>query len=152
MPDPIMDIMTPFAPVFQQRTWDKIPVMLMGAILAPGKRTVSSILRVMGLSTINNFARYHHVLSRAVWSSLHISKTLLHLLLTHLDSGQGPLVFGLDETIERRWGQKIAARGIYRDAVRSSQSHFVKASGLRWISLMWLAAIPWAGGSGPCPF
>ena len=54
----------------------------------------------------------------------------------------GPLVFGIDETIERRWGRKIAARGIYRDAVRSSKSHFVKASGLR--SLMWLTTIPWA--------
>lgn len=152
MPDPIMDIMMPFAPVFQRRTWDKIPLLLAGAILAPGKRTVSSILRVMGLSAISNFARYHHVLSRAVWSSLRVSQTLLHLLLLHLDSGRGPLVFGLDETIERRWGPKIAARGIYRDAVRSSQSHFVKASGLRWISLMWLVAIPWAQRVWALPF
>jgi hypothetical protein len=106
----------------------------------------------MGLSAISHFARYHHVLSRAVWSSLHLSQTLLCLLLAHLDSGRGPLVFGLDETIERRRGGKIAARGIYRDAVRSSQSHFVKASGLRWISLMWLAAIPWAQRVWALPF
>ena len=102
----------PFAPVFQRRTWDKIPLLLAGAILAPGKRTVSSILRVMGLSAISNFAQYHHVLSRAVWSSLRVSQTLLRLLLAHLDSGQGPLVFGLDENIERRRGRKITARGI----------------------------------------
>jgi hypothetical protein len=152
MPDPIMDILMPFAPVFQRRTWDKIPLLLAGAILAPGKRTVSSILRVMGLSAISSFARYHHVLSRAVWSSLRVSQTLLGLLLLHLDSGQGPLVFGLDETIERRWGRKITARGVYRDAVRSSHSHFVKASGLRWISLMWLAAIPWAQRIWALPF
>jgi hypothetical protein len=152
MPDPIMDILMPFAPVFQRRTWDKIPLLMAGAILAPGKRTVSSILRVMGLSAISNFAQYHHVLSRAVWSSLRVSQTLLRLLLLHLDSGQGPLVFGLDETIERRWGRKITARGIYRDAVRSSQSHLVKASGLRWVSLMWLAAIPWAQRVWALPF
>lgn len=152
MPDPIMDIMMPFAPVFQRRTWDKIPLLLVGAILAPGKRTVSSILRVMGLSAISHFAQYHHVLSRAVWSSLRVSQTLLRLLLAHLDSGQGPLVFGLDETVERRWGRKITARGIYRDAARSSRSHFVKASGLRWISLMWLAAIPWAQRVWALPF
>ena len=144
MPDPIMDILLAFAPVFHQRTWEKIPMMMAGAILAPGKRTVSSLLRVMGLSAISNFARYHHVLSRAVWSPLRGSQILLGLLVKHLARGELPLVFGIDETIERRWGRKIAARGIYRDAVRSSQSHFVKASGLRWISLMWLAAIPWA--------
>jgi hypothetical protein len=144
--------MMPFAPVFQRRTWEKIPLLVVGAILASGKRTVSSILRVMGLSAISNFARYHHVLSRAVWSSLHLSQTLLRVLLSHLDSGQGPLVFGLDETIERRWGPQIAARGIYRDAVRSSQSHLVKASGLRWVSLMWLAAIPWAQRIWALPF
>ena len=54
-----------------------------------------------------------------------------------------PLVFGIDETIERRWGRKITARGIYRDPVRSSQSHFVKASGLRWVVLMLLVPLPW---------
>ena len=53
-------------------------------------------------------------------------------------------MFGVDETLERRWGKRIEAKGIYRDAVRSSHSHFVKCSGLRWISLMWLAPVPWA--------
>src|SRR4029453_13718200 len=60
---------------------------------------------------------------------------------------QGPVVVGIDETIERRWGAKITARGIYRDPVRSSHGHFVKASGLRWISVMLLAHNPlgWRG-------
>jgi hypothetical protein len=62
------------------------------------------------------------------------------------------LVFGLDETIERRWGSKIQACGIYRDAVRSSASHFVKTSGLRWVSLMWLTQIPWAQRIWALPF
>ena len=152
MPDPIMDVLMPFAPVFQRRTWEKVLVMLIGAILAPGKRTVSSILRVMGLSTISTFAKYHHVLNRAKWSSLRVSQILLDLLLEYLDKGDEPLVFGIDETIERRWGPKIAARGIYRDGVRSSQSHFVKASGLRWLSLMWLTRIPWAQRIWALPF
>jgi hypothetical protein len=59
---------------------------------------------------------------------------------------------GLDDTIERRWGKQIAARGIYRDPVRSSRSHFVKTSGLRWLSLMLLAEIPWAGRVWALPF
>jgi len=152
MPDPIMSLLSPFAPMFERGTWEKVKVMIVGAILAPGKRTVSAILRVMGLSEISDFAKYHHVLSRAVWSGLEVSRVLLGLLLLHLDRGHEPLVFGIDETIERRWGHKIAARGIYRDAVRSSQSHLVKASGLRWVSLMWLARIPWAQHIWALPF
>ena len=58
----------------------------------------------------------------------------------------------IDETIERRWGARIRARGIYRDPVRSSHGHFVKASGLRWISLMLLAPIPWASRVWALPF
>jgi hypothetical protein len=67
------------------------------------------------------------------------------MLLTRLVPAGTPLVFGIDETLERRWGAKIAARGIYRDAVRSSHSHMVTASGLRWVCLMLLIPISWAG-------
>jgi hypothetical protein len=98
----------------------------------------------MGLSHDGSFAKYHQVLNRASWSSLKLSQVLLNLMLRYLASADGPLVFGIDETLERRRGQRISAKGIYRDAVRSSKSHFVKASGLRWISLMYLAHIPWA--------
>ena len=144
LPEAIISILAPFAMLFQSRTWTKAQVLLVGAVLSPGKRTVTSALRVMGLSREGDFARYHHVLNRASWPPLKLSRVLLQLLLRHLDAGTGPLVFGIDETIERRRGKRIAAKGIYRDGVRSSASHFVKASGLRWISLMWLARIPWA--------
>jgi hypothetical protein len=153
LPGIIINLLNPFAPVFYgETTWEKAKTLLIGAILAPGKRTVSAVLRVMGLSEQTNYASYHHVLSRAVWSSLAVSQRLLSLLLNYLDQGKGPLVFGIDETIERRWGRKIRARGIYRDAVRSSKSHCVKASGLRWVSLMWLTRIPWAQRIWALPF
>ena len=145
LPDSIVAVLLPFATLFQQRTWIKAQVLLAGAILSPGQRTVASALRVMGLCGDRNYARYHHVLNRAVWSPLQVSQVLLRLLLQHLDRGEGPLVFGIDETLERRQGPRISALGIYRDAVRSSRSYVVKASGLRWISLMWLGHIPWAG-------
>ena len=144
LPVSIIRLLEPFGAIFQAKTWQKAQLLLVGAVLSPGKRTVTSALRVMGLSGDRNFARYHHVLNRARWSSLQLSRTLLLLLLRHLDPGVGPLVFGIDETVERRRGKRISAKGIYRDGVRSSGSHFVKASGLRWISLMWLAPIPWA--------
>ena len=144
LPDSIIPILQPFSTLFQQRTWVKAQVLLIGAVLAPRKRTVTSALRVMGLSDDTGFAKYHHVLNRATWSSLRLGRVLLTLLIQRFDHGDGPLVFGIDETIERRRGSRIKAKGIYRDAARSSDSHLVKASGLRWISLMWLTNIPWA--------
>ena len=108
-------------------------VLLIGAILAPGKRTVTSALRIMGLSQEPHFQNYHRVLNRAVWSSREVSRILLTLLVTTF-AAVGDSVMGLDDTMERRRGEKITARGVYRDPVRSSHSHFVKASGLRWLS------------------
>ena len=131
LPELIMPLLSPFQPVFQAQTWQKVPILLLGAILAPGKRTVTAALRVMGLSQERQFAKYHQVLNRAVWSPLQAGQRLLTLLLGYLDQGVEPLVFAIDETIERRWGREIATRGIYRDAVRSSKTHFVKSSGLR---------------------
>ena len=143
--DAILPALIPFATLFRIPTWQKPQVVVVGAILSPGRRTVASALRVMGLSGDRNYARYHHVLNRAAWSPLQVSQVLLRMLLQHLDRGDGPLVFGIDETLERRQGPQISALGVYRDAVRSSRSYVVKASGLRWISLMWLGRIPWAG-------
>ena len=148
----IMTVLSEFAPaIYGQSTWYKAEVLVAGTILATGKRTVSAVLRVMGLSQERNYPKYHQVLSRAVWSGLEIAAILLRLLLKTFAVG-GPLVFGIDETIERRRGEKIAAKGIYRDPVRSSKSHFVKASGLRWISIMWLTTIPFAQRVWALPF
>ena len=128
-PSAIVPILQPFSTLFQQRTWLKAQILLVGAILSPRKRTVTSALRVMGLSDDSGFAKYHHVLNRAVFSPLQLSRVLLLLLVSHLAQDDEPLVFGIDETIERRWGRRIKARAIYRDAARSSKSHLVKASG-----------------------
>jgi len=153
LPPIIIDLLNPFAPCFYGvTTWTKAQILLIGTILAPGKRTVTAALRIMGLKDDVKFAQYHQVLSRAVWSPLDLAQSLLRLLVTSFGATDKPLVCGMDDTIERRWGQKIAARGIYRDPVRSSESHFVKASGLRWISLMLLTPIPWAQRIWALPF
>ena len=152
LPGWMIPIVGAFAPaIYSMSTWYKVEVLVVGAILATGQRTVSAVLRVMGLSDERNYAMYHHVLSRAVWSGLEIAAILLRLLIQTFDREE-VLVFGIDETIERRRGDKIAAKGIYRDPVRSSHSHFVKASGLRWISLMWLTPIPFAQRIWALPF
>jgi hypothetical protein len=149
----MIPILTEFAPViYGISTWYKVEVLVVGAILTTGKRTVSAALRTMGLSQAKKYAQYHHVLNRAVWSGREASAVLLRLLLKTFAKHDEPLVFGIDETIERRRGENIEARGIYRDPVRSSHSHFVKASGLRWICLMWLTEMSWARRMWALPF
>ncbi len=141
-----------FVPVFlQQRTWRHAERLLIGAILAPGKRTVTSLLRIAGLSRERRFTTYHRVLNRAVWDPRAAARLLLRLLVAAF-APTGPVVLGIDDTIERRRGKRIAAKGIYRVPVRSSKSHFVKASGLRWLSMMLLAPIPWAERIWALPF
>ena len=140
-----------FAPLFLQRSWRHAEVLLIGAILAPGQRTVTSILRITGLARERRFVNYHRVLSRAAWCPRVASRVLLGLLVAAF-APKGPVVLGIDDTIERRRGKRIAAKGIYRDPVRSSHGHFVKASGLRWLSIMLLAPVPWAGRIWALPF
>src|SRR5215203_5220888 len=152
LPTTMIRLLAPFAPLFSERLWQHVQVLLAGTILAPGKRTVASALRAAGLEEERRFCRYHRVLNRAVWSSQKASRVLLGLLVEAFVPGGGPLVVGIDETLERRQGKMIVAKGIYRDPVRSSDNHFVKTSALRWVCLMLLAPIPWASRIWALPF
>jgi DDE superfamily endonuclease len=151
LPSGFASLLLVFAPLFRSRVWGYAQVLLLGAILTPGKRTVSSVLRIVGREGETHFQNYHRVLNRARWNSRAASRVLLGLLIRAF-APSGPMLVGLDDTVERRWGKKIQARGIYRDPVRSSHSHLVKASGLRWLSLMLLVEIPWAGRVWALPF
>lgn len=150
LPDEFQSVILPYASLFCKRVFAHVQLLVAGAILAPGKRTITSVLRIMGLSADKAFHKYHRVLSQARWSALEGSRLLLNQLLAVFS--QGPVVVGIDETLERRWGPRIQARGIYRDAVRSSGSHFVKCSGLRWVSVMLLTKIHWANRVWALPF
>src|SRR5436305_2989762 len=152
LPKGIIHVLRHFEAVFSNRVWDWAKVLVIGAILAPGERTVAAILRVMGLQNEKHFQNYHRVLNRANWSSRGVSRLLLLLLVQLFVPATAPVVVGIDETVERRRGSKIATRGIYRDPVRSSKEFFVKTSGLRWISMMLLTPIPWAGRVWALPF
>jgi hypothetical protein len=144
--------MRPFRDTFTAPTWQHVLVLVMGAILVPGRRTVASALRVMGRGQTPHFGSYHRVLNRNKWSGRWLSRRLLGLLVDAFVPEGEPVVIGADDTVERRWGARIKARGIYRDPVRSSHGHFVKASGLRWLSLMLLPEIPWARRCWALPF
>src|ERR671918_425077 len=151
LPSRFAAVMLCFAPLFFQRSWRHAEVLLVGAILAPGQRTVTSLLRITGLARDRRFVSYHRVLNRAAWSGRAAARVLLGLLLGAF-APRGPVVLGLDDHIERRRGKCIGAKGIYRDPVRSSKGHFVKASGLRWLGLALLVPIPWAGRVWALPF
>lgn len=152
LPPEFTEIMSVFSRAFTRKIYRRALLLVFGVLLTQGKRTICSVLRTIGLSETNRWDNYHRVLSRCKWSAFFCAKLLADLIIERLLPADAVLVFGIDETIERRWGRKIKARGIYRDAVRSSKSHFVKCSGLRWLSVMLLCPISWAGRVWALPF
>ena len=152
LPVEMIVLLAPFAQLFSERVWLHAQVLVWGALLAPGKRTVTSCLRVMGLTWERRFTNYHRVLNRAQWSALQASKILLGVLVLVLVPPGAAIVLGADDTVERRSGRQIKAKGCYRDAVRSSKKHVVRCFGLKWVSLMLLVPVPWARRVWGLPF
>ncbi|SRR5712691_8606295 len=152
LPSEIMTLFRVFAPVFSERVFEWVKVLVVGAILTPNKRTVSAVLRVMGLSNEVQFQNYHRVLSRAHWNGLEVSQILLGVLVVAFVAMGAPIVLGADETLERRNGQRIGAKGLFRDAVLSSKKRVVHSYGLRWVSLMLLVEVPFSGRVWALPF
>jgi DDE superfamily endonuclease len=151
LPITFISVIGVLAPVFSRPVWQHVKVLLTGAVLAPGKRTVTAMLQIMGRSTAPDFPTDHRVLHRAVWSPLTASRLLLRRVVA-VCIPHGVVVCGLDDTIERRRGEQINAKGIYRDPVRSSHTHVGKASGLRWLACMVRAPLSWVARVWALPF
>jgi DDE superfamily endonuclease len=139
------------ASVFSRPVWHQATGRLTGAVLAPGRRPVTAILRSMGLSAAADFQTYHRGLNRAVWSPRTASRLLLRLLVA-VFLPRGVIVFGLDDTLERRRGEQMQAQGIYRAPGRSSHAYVVQVSGRRWLGCMVLTPIAWANRVWALPF
>src|SRR5215510_7103184 len=152
LPEAILLVLAPFAPLFSQRVWGHAQILLLGALLAPGARTVTAALRIMGLALERRFTNYHRVLNRATWSARQGSRILLGLLLTLLVPPGATIVLGADDTVERRAGRKIRAKGCYRDAVRSTKKQVIRCFGLKWVSMMLLVPVPWSRRVWALPF
>ncbi len=152
LPEAIIPILAAFAPLFSNRVWIHAQVLIVGAILAPGKRTVTAALRVMGLSGERRFTNYHRVLNRAVWSGRQASRILLGLIVLLLVPPGAAIVLGADDTVERRSGRKIKAKGCYRDAVRSTKKQVIRCFGLKWVSMMVLIKLPCSRRVWALPF
>ena len=151
LPATIIAVLRPFAGLFSRPVWAHVQVLLVGALLCRGPRTVAAVLRVMGCGQEKRFEKYHRVLSRACWSGLQGSQTLLGVLVPLLPV-TWPLLVGIDATLERRRGRKIAAKGCYRDAVRSTEPHVVPCCGLTWLVMMLFVPLPWSPRPWALPF
>jgi len=151
LPIQIQKVLFTFAHMFSSPVWNHAQILILGAILARGKRTVTSALRTMGLSGETHFTNYHRVLNRAVWHACFGSKVLLGLLIPLLPAGL-PIALLVDETIERRKGEKIKNKGVFRDSVRSTRKKAVRCYGLRWVSMMLVVYLPWSSRPWALPF
>lgn len=147
----ILAVLSAFSSEFSRPTLKNIQILLIGAILCRGPRRVSSVLRVMGLASEGTFSNYHRVLNRARWNSLMLAKIMLGLLIQLLPDSW-PILIAVDETLERRRGKKIKAKGLYRDAVQSSQSNVVTSYGLKWECMVLIVPLPWCKRPWALPF
>lgn len=152
LPNPIIQVLRHFRPLFTRPTWDKALVLVVGTILARGRRTVTAALKQMGLHDEPDFTLFHQVLNRASWSCLTLSRVLLQLLITTFVQAGGIVEVVIDETLERRWGRKITKRGHYRDNLQSSKGQSVSTSGLRWVVMMLVVQVPWTQRKWALPF
>ena len=117
LPPEIIAVLAPFAQAFNYRIWDMVQLLAIGAILTPNKRTVTAVLRIMGLKDDAQFQNYHRVLNRAKWSGLVVAKILLGLLVVAFVAAGASLVIGADDTIERRKGKKIKEKGVFASRI-----------------------------------
>ena len=148
----IIQLLEAFAPAFTKPTFQKVLALIYGTILAPGKRTVTAALRVLGLEQQNNFGKYHRVLNQAQWSPWKLSRILLGLLLASFVPSGMSIVLLVDETLERRAGKKIVYKGWFRDAVRCVGGKVATTLGIRWLCLCLLVSVPWSARPWALPF
>jgi hypothetical protein len=149
--EPMATVLHAFEPAFSGPTWRKVQVLIIGTLFARGRRTGAAALRQMGLHEASTFSLYHHVLNRARWSTLEVSRRLWHMLVRSFVTVGGDLTFVIDETLERRWGRRIRLRGHYRDPLASSKALSIASSGVRWIVLTLIITPPWAQHSWAFP-
>jgi hypothetical protein len=151
-PDPILEVLTVFRPLFTAPTWRKLMALLTGTLLAQGRRTVAAALRASGNEQAANWSCFHQVLNRARWSPLAVSRQLLLLIVETFVPAGACVELVIDETLERRWGSKISKRGHYRDSALSSKERSVSSPGLRWIVMAVVVTVPWTKQRWALPF
>ncbi len=136
---------------FLHLVWQHVNVLLPGAVLAPGTRTVTSMLQMRGRRAASDFQTSHRGRTRAVWSPRTASR-LLRRLAVAVCSPAGGVGFGRDDTMERRRGAQSTATGLSRAPVQSSHAHGVNVSGRRWLAGRLRGPLAWADRVGARPW
>ena len=144
LPQTFVAWLWPYLDAFSGRTRSTVAALAVGAVLAVGPRTVANLLRALGLADDPGFAAFHRVLNRNRWSGLKLARTLLNALVNTFVP-DGPIVIGVDHTLERRRGAHVRPASHCFDSVRSSTEQTVTSRGLRWMTAMLLVEVPFAG-------
>lgn len=155
MPTPssaIVPLLAAFAPTFTAPTFAHALILVYGTLLASGRRTVTAALRAVGLQDERHFTTYHRVLNHAIWSPLPLSKILRGLIVAAFLAADEPLLLVIDDTLERRYGRRVAYKGRYHDAVRSTTGRTATCSGIRWLCVCALVRVPWSTRRWALPF
>jgi hypothetical protein len=130
LPPRFLDRLTGFAELFTGPTWSHVPLLLAGAILAPGRRTVTAASRILGRERDPDFCTFHRILNRAAWSSRAAAHQLLLLLVKVFVPAGTPIVIGLDDTIERRWGAPAQERALLPAGVTGNSLILIECFGV----------------------
>jgi len=152
LPEAILAVVVPFRPLLSAPTWRKRRTLLIGTLLAHGRRTVCSALRLSAEVDNAHWSAYHQVLTRARWSPLAASRCLLRLIVDRVLAPDAVIEIAIDETLERRWGPQIHKRGHSRDRALSSQKRSVSSPGLRWIVMAVVVPVPFCPQPWVLPF
>jgi len=144
LPPSFVAWLAPFLAAFSRRTRSTTAALATGALLAVGPRTVTNCLRALGLAEHPSFTAFHRVLNRNTWSGLALARTLL-LMIVAAFVPTGPIIIGLDHTLERRRGPRIGPAGRFYDASLRADMPKPTSRGLRWLSAMVLVEVPFAG-------
>jgi hypothetical protein len=150
LPAPMLTVLSIFLPLFFSKpSYINFLELFQGHILCKGKRTISEILKYLGLRNVKNYSRYHDFFRKAKWSSLKGAQ-ILFLYIVSLIPGE--IIISVDSTVERRKGPKIKGLGIQRDAVRSTKSRKVLVPGLNWLVFAIHFKFPWFNQQVALPF
>jgi len=143
LPPSFLAWLAPYLAVFSRRTRPTTAALAVGALLAVGPRTVANCLRALSLAEYAGFAAFHRVLNRNAWSGLALARILLRVSVAAFVPA-GPIIVGVDHTLERRRGPRIGPAGRFYDPSLRADMPKPTSRGLRWLSAMLLVEVPFA--------
>ncbi len=130
-----------FSIAFTQPTFQRSLVLLVGAIVAKGARTISNLLWNVGDLAEGDPSDYHRVFSRAPWSLWKLGQVLA-IAVIKLAADDDWIRVVVDCTVAEHKGKKVYGKGCHHDAVRSTDTHTVYRWGHRWVALAIIIRFP----------